>query len=407
MPTYGKQRQRELGAPEVNEAAIIETMTRLQARAERAEAELARFRHAQEQTPWYAHGDPDSCPYRYLIDQLDASVLFIDADLIVRHANHYAADLMGVDAAELEGVSARELLVRVSPPGAEHSATVEQFLADPFARSTDEIDVLRPDGSEARFSVTRRPVLDSDGTVLGVIAIGTDVSERRQAELRVARYQQSLKSLGSEVALAEERKRRAIADRIHDEISQNLACAKLRVGSLTTCLDLDSCRDGISLINELLDAAIAGSRTLAFELSPPLLHELGFIEAVEWLAEQFEQRHDVDIAFTDDGRDKPLAQDVSVTLFRAVNELLTNVVTHADADHAHVSVSRANGNVLVCVTDNGRGFCPVKGLQDQKSYGLFNINERLDYVGGTMLIESNKLTGTSVTLTAPVETASP
>ncbi len=411
MRAFVERRPRGLGPSDVTNEDMIAEMERLQARAERSEAELARVRHAQEHTPWYAHGDPDgepdSCPYHYLIDKLDASVLFVDADLIVHHANRYLADFMGTDPSELEGLPARELLARVLAPGPEHDAIIEQFLAAPFAQRTDEIDVLRADGREACFSVTRRPVLDSDGEVLGVIAIGTDVSRRRETERRLARYQQSLRSLGSEVALSEERQRRAIATRIHDDISQNLAYAKLRVGSLTTCPDGESCRDNISEINDLLDAAIAGSRALAFELSPPLLHELGLTEAIGWLTEQFGERHDLNLEFTDDGRDKPLAEDVSVTLFRAVNELLTNVVRHAHAHHATVSVSRADGHVLVRVSDDGQGFSPANALEGHSSYGLFNISERLDYVGGAMLIESNELTGTRVTLTVPVETARP
>ncbi|MGI5819731.1 MAG: PAS domain-containing sensor histidine kinase [Armatimonadota bacterium] len=362
----------------------------------------------QESSPWFAPGTGQSdsaCPYRDLIDNLDALVLFVDRHGMICHANRYVAEFLQSDRERLQGMPVGELLDEIIAPGPDHDQTMARLLTEPVERRVDEVDVLRPDGSEGCVSLIRRPVHDPEGELLGVVAVGLDITARREAERQRVSYQEALRSLTAELALTEERQRRSIATRIHEEISQNLAYAKLRVGSLNGCAEGHDCQSSISEINELLDGAIAGTRALAFELSPPLLHELGFSEAVEWLTEQFEDRHNISCEFCDDGRDKPLPGDVAVTLFRAVAELLRNVAEHAEAERARVSVTRSDGQVHVCVSDDGHGFDVREALKHHdlgNGFGLFNIRERMDYLGGKMQVASDALTGTSVTLTAPI-----
>jgi len=380
---------------------------RLRARARRAEAALEQVHQEQENSPWFVRGtgpaDPE-CPYHGLIDNLDALVVFIDADEIIRHANSYTAEYLGMQRSDIEGRSVRDLLHTIVAPGPGHDRTVDDLLADPTAQRTDEVDVIRPDGTVGCVSWARRPVRDPDGTLLGVVAVGTDITARRDAQRQDAVYQEALRSLTSELALAEERQRRTIATRIHEEISQNLAYAKLRVGSLSGCTDANGCEKTIEELNDLLDSAIAGTRALAFELSPPMLHELGFSEAIEWLAEQFEETHDITCHFSDDRESRDLPPEVSVTLFRAVAELLDNIAEHAGAASASIEIDAENGTVEVRVADDGRGFDPTEVLQRaccNHGFGLFNIRERLRHLGGRMSIESTPLTGTEVTLVAP------
>jgi signal transduction histidine kinase len=192
--------------------------------------------------------------------------------------------------------------------------------------------------------------------------------------------------------------------RIHEEIGQNLAYAKLRIGELAN--GGEDCGDAVEELRGLLDQAIAGTRALTFELSPPMLHELGFSEAVEWLTEQFTERHGIECCFSDGARDRSLPNDVSVTLFRAVAELLHNVAQHADASSVRVSVNTNNGDIQVRVCDDGRGFNAKEAMQyrqPEDGFGLFSIDERVDYLGGSMEVRSDSLTGTCVILTAPTD----
>ena len=163
----------------------------------------------------------------------------------------------------------------------------------------------------------------------------------------------------------------------------------------------------IKTLYELIEQSIEYTRTLTFELSPPVLYTFGFESAVEWLTEQFEARHEIQVFFNDDGQAKHLAHDVRVVLFQAVRELLHNIVKHAKATGVTVSVSRKNGTIHVSVEDNGVGFSDSKvssGVSKGGGFGLFNVRERLDYIGGSLQIESVSPHGARVIITAPVQT---
>jgi PAS domain S-box-containing protein len=411
MHICSRRRRSGSGAWAVKKEEMAAEMARLRARAERAEAALQRVHDEQARAPWSDAGVPTSdpnCPYRSLIDNLDALILFIDRHATICYANGYAAEFVGLERDDLQQMPVRDLLDRTVVAGPEHDETIEALLVEPEMPRVDEVDMLRPDGTEACISWATRPVRDAEGDLLGVVAIGTDISARREMERQRAKYQESLRSMASELVLAEEQQRRSIATRIHEEISQDLAYAKLRVCALNGAVEDDGCSEQINEINDLLDDAIAGTRALAFELSPPLLHELGFSEAVEWLAEQFEDRHEIDCEVAG-GSSASLPHAVGLTLFRAVGELLSNIVEHSGANEARITIEQSNGSVVVRVTDDGRGFDADEPLEQRevgKGFGLFTIRERLDYLGGDMSIRSGPLVGTEVTLTAPTNGSS-
>jgi signal transduction histidine kinase len=210
-----------------------------------------------------------------------------------------------------------------------------------------------------------------------------------------------LRSLASELSLAEERQRREIATGLHDHLGQLLAMSKMKLGAMRK--NTTSTPDDISTLYQLIEQSIEYTRTLTFELSPPVLYTFGLEAAVEWLTEQFEGRHNIQVFFNDDGQSKPLANDVRVVLFQAVRELLFNVAKHAKAEHVTVSLSRGASGISVYVEDDGVGFNPsnVSGGKGG-GFGLFNIRERLDYVGGALEIESVIPHGTRIIITAPL-----
>lgn len=142
---------------------------------------------------------------------------------------------------------------------------------------------------------------------------------------------------------------------------------------------------------------------MTFELSPPVLYELGLEAALEWLAEQFQKRHRIPCELKDDGRAKPLGDDVRAMLFRAANELLLNVAKHAHAHAARVSVRRLAQEVRVTVEDDGVGFDTSEARARSRGFGLFNIRERLEQIGGHVEIKSGPGRGTRVTIAAPLE----
>jgi signal transduction histidine kinase len=158
-------------------------------------------------------------------------------------------------------------------------------------------------------------------------------------------------------------------------------------------------------IRRLIEESIRYTRSLVFELSPPILYELGFEPAMEWLAEHMEKQYGLVVHVEDDEQPKPLDNEARVLLFRAVRELLFNVLKHAQASCATVRMLRDGDHLQVIVEDNGVGFAPDKlGTLSGKmeGFGLFSIRERLNYSGGRMEIESSAGEPTRVILNLPL-----
>ena len=233
----------------------------------------------------------------------------------------------------------------------------------------------------------------------------SEINERKKAERKLLIYQKQLRSLASELSLAEERLRRRIATDIHDHVGQNLAISKIKVESLAQSAPSPETARALDEIRDLIAQTIESTRSLTFELSPPVLYDLGFEAAVEWLVRQTRRQYGLSTEFEDDGQTKSLDNNVRVLLFQAVREVLLNVVKHARAGNVMVSIRKVGNEIRVSVEDDGVGFDVSKALsQDYKTsgFGLFSIRERLDHIGGYVDINSEFDRGTQVTLVAPI-----
>jgi signal transduction histidine kinase len=226
--------------------------------------------------------------------------------------------------------------------------------------------------------------------------------EQRTIELQA--YQRKLRSLASELTLAEQRERRRIAVDLHDHIAHLLVMCKLKLSPLGQHVAGADAK-AIEQIKDALDEAISYTRTLIFRLSPPVLYELGLEAAVEWLSTQFQSRHDLAVEVRDDKQPKPLGEDMRTALFQSIRELLFNVVKHAGCKRAVVSLARTDNNILITVQDQGAGFDPAPSFEERPAagLGLFSVRERIDLLGGSMEVASASGHGTRITITAPLD----
>lgn len=262
---------------------------------------------------------------------------------------------------------------------------------------------------DAKLSAAR--VTARDANTRANAAVSDALDFRKRANQQEAKYRSELRSLASELGLAEERERRRIAVEIHDNISQALAMAKMRLEvacrkSREHPVSKDLC-DLADIVGDVLEQ----TRSLTFELSPPVLYELGFEPAIEWLAERAHKQYHLPVAVDLPREPVGLPQDTAVMLFQAARELLVNVVKHARARQVIVRLRRAEGNVHLTVEDDGRGFVapPPTGTDGDHplgGFGLFSIRARLEHLGGGLHVESQAERGSRVTLTVPL-TAQP
>ena len=226
----------------------------------------------------------------------------------------------------------------------------------------------------------------------------------RTAELRETNA--SLRRLASELSLAEARERRIIAEDIHDHIGQALAFIKMNLGQFRGNAIFCGFEDKIDEIATLLDQTIQYTRNLTFEISPPTLYELGLEAAIDGLAERFRKKHGLAVRAEAGPEIGPLGSDVVVLLYKSIQELLTNVMKHARASRSAVRVKREGEFIRVEVEDDGCGFDAgaLESCGASDHFGLFNIRQRIQYLGGVMEIRSAPGRGTTVVLLTPCRT---
>jgi two-component system, NarL family, sensor kinase len=256
----------------------------------------------------------------------------------------------------------------------------------------------RPEGDEGPFLHEERSLLNAVSQRLGGLI------EREQAREQLVRYQENLRSLAAQLAVGEQQERRRIAELLHDRVGQTLALMSLKLAqarSLAPHPELDAI---LADAQEIAGRLTAETRSLTFELCPPILYELGFTHAVDWLAEQFEEQCGLDVELVVEGDFDPESEQLRTTLFQAVRELLTNVVKHAEARRATIRLAERGPSLLVSVEDDGLGIESADlatRMSPHDGFGLFNIRERLMYLGGALRAERRPGGGTLVTLEAP------
>jgi signal transduction histidine kinase len=232
-------------------------------------------------------------------------------------------------------------------------------------------------------------------------------AERKRAEIRHLKYQAQLQSLASELSLIEEREKHRIAAELHDRISQSLVVSKIKLESLTKSVSSRELGKTLNEICSTLNHTIEDARSLIYQLSSPVLYELGLEAAIaDCLSEEIEKRHGIKTEIEDDKQIKPLDKDIRVLLYRDVKELLCNVVKHSRANKVKISICRIGDQVCISVKDNGVGFNVAKTTLravSEGAFGLFSIRERLEQLGGQLKVESELGRGCKVTMMAPLK----
>ncbi|MFC1782984.1 sensor histidine kinase, partial [Planctomycetota bacterium] len=234
------------------------------------------------------------------------------------------------------------------------------------------------------------------------------LSERyTESQEQISDYEAELRSLASELSLAEEREKHRIAVELHDHFGQELALFRLRLDDMKNASLSADLTEQLDRLSARLKQTIKSLRSLTFDLSSSTLFELGFEKAVtEWLSERIEQEQGIATEFSSEGQWESLDENISVILFQTVRELLVNVVKHARASLVKVSIMNNGEEIRVVVQDNGVGFNPnEEGVKTKTSggLGLFSIRERMGYLGGKIEFESQRNQGSRISLILPLK----
>jgi PAS domain S-box-containing protein len=273
--------------------------------------------------------------------------------------------------------------------------------------SSVEASFVGKDGTATPFFFTgKRIVLDQRPCLIGV---GIDITERKQADQQILQSREQLRALTAHLQDIREEERTRIAREVHDVLGQLLTALKIDIRMFAKKLSDYETAEGrlnltkrINTMQELTDEVIKTVQQISSELRPGVLDSLGLVAAVEWQARDFEKRTDIACLCDLPASAIEISPEQATALFRIFQEILTNVARHAAATQVNIKLCCNNDEVVLLVSDNGRGITQEQ-LTDAASLGLLGMQERARLLGGALSVTAEPGVGTEVEARLPIE----
>jgi PAS domain S-box-containing protein len=286
-----------------------------------------------------------------------------------------------------------------------HAAAIARALdGEPF---DVEYRVIRPNG-EVRFVHSQGSAIqDSSGRTRRTFGAVQDVTDIKRAEEKLKATSEQLRALSARLHSAREEEGSRIAREIHDEVGATLTSLRWELEGMKKTLSEPEMIVPAELNAKwatmfgLIDTTVNIVRGIASDLRPVVLDVLGLEEAIEWQAQQFQDRTGITVAFQPAGDEIELRPDQSIAVFRIFQEALTNILRHASATRVDVTMSGEDEVFVLTVKDNGRGITEDE-KHGQSSIGLLGMRERAHLLGGEIHIAGKEGVGTTVTVRLPI-----
>ncbi len=342
--------------------------------------------------------------YRSIVETTQEWIWEINTEGVHVFSNSAIENILGYRVDEIIGKSSLSFM------HPDDRKTIEAILPDLIEKKQSWKDwVIRwqhKDGQYRYLESHAVALVDPQTNQLkGYIGVDRDITDRREADLKLLENQEKLRSLASELSLTEEKSRRRIATALHDQLGALLAISSMKLSELSHNVS-DQHQIIVQDVIDTIEKSIHFSRELMLDLSPPELYEFGLEAAIERLLENTEKKHGIQCQLLDDALDKPLSEETRITLYQSVQEVLINTIKHAQASSIQINIQKINDLIQINIKDDGIGFDinKLQSMDRKKSgFGLFNIRERLKYLGGNLKIESTLKKGTTITLNAHLD----
>ncbi|MFQ5526884.1 MAG: ATP-binding protein [Thermoanaerobaculia bacterium] len=340
------------------------------------------------------------------------AVLVTDSEGVLVETGGALQEVFGHEPDVLDGRPIEDLLIpphpKKSPPGSHRELTAVARFPYPVR----DLEVSARHASGELFAATINVVEAAEAEPEHFVVCVRDVSRLERAEKLRYRIQKELdehkaelRTLALKLPLDVESERKRIARGLHDQIGNSLTLARMRLGELRQGETGSDKLAALEEVERLTADAMQEIRSLTFELSSPVLYELGLEAALKSLGKRLARQHDIEFAFSTDEYSKPLSENRQVILYRIIEELLFNIVKHAWASRAGITVERANDRLRITVEDDGVGFeSPDDKLPGPDGgFGLFGVRQRLEHIDGDLAIEAAFPSGTRMIVTAPLD----
>jgi len=287
------------------------------------------------------------------------------------------------------------------PDHEEYDRVGRQFYSEIEQKGIGQVETrwVTKDGTEIHCYLQGCP-LDPSDISKGVIVGAMDITGRKQAEDLVRNLSQLLMK-------AQESERKRISRDLHDHVAQELSAVKI---GFETLFDHQPAippeiRRRVSEMSRTLQESIKAVRDVSYDLRPPALDEMGLVETLVQYCNDFSESNGINVDFHSAGmKNLKLDFDTEINLYRLVQEGLTNIKKHADADHVTIRLVVAYPNIILRIEDNGKGFNVQKRMgtiTKEKRMGIRSMEQRAKLLHGEMEIQSRPMQGTKISITLP------
>jgi signal transduction histidine kinase len=235
-----------------------------------------------------------------------------------------------------------------------------------------------------------------------------EIQERKKAEEELRESENRLRLLSSQILMAQETERRRISRELHDELGQSLTVMKLRLSYIQKELAKNQVviREECEKTLQYLNQVIENVRRLSLDLSPSILEDLGLTAALRWFINNFIKNNDIQVTFDILEVDHLFSRDAQISIYRILQEALTNIGKHAQAKNIKVVIKKYEDRGFFRVEDNGQGFDPMKAAMkdaSERGWGLETMKERARMLGGSLDLWTQEGEGTKISFHIPLE----
>jgi PAS domain S-box-containing protein len=335
---------------------------------------------------------------RLITNNVPAFLSYVDPDGCYRFVNKVYEELFGLPQNKIIGKHLRQVL------GEDTYKKIKGYVNVALSGKRVDFEEELPYkyGGTRWMSESYIPEIDDEGNVAGFFALVSDITKRKKTEEELRKSHEQLRNLAAHLESIREQERTLIAREMHDELGQSLTALKMDLSWLGSRISKEqkSLLEKTKSMTKLVDKTFQSVKRISTELRPGLLDDIGLPAAIEWQAEEFENRTGIKCVVSVVPEDMILDSDCSTAIFRIFQETLTNIARHAHATRAGVRLIKRPSRIELQVKDNGKGITEEQ-IGNPKSFGLIGIQERTSFLGGVVKIRGVQGKGTTVIAKVP------
>lgn len=336
--------------------------------------------------------------FRQLADSAPIGILLTDADSACTYAN-----ASWLQTSDFSFEQARDLgwWDAIHPDDRDRVADAWEGLSR-GARFDLEFRYQRASGETRWVHARASEIRDDDGATLGFISAEVDITEQLQQRSAIDRFHTRVRSLAHRLEHLREQERRELAEMLQGGLRQDMTTLKLEIETLRNLVPADQrAAAALSRLLELADGCVRRLRHVAFELQPPGIEDLGFVNAVKRYADERTGQSGLKIRFSVTGLMPELGNRRLTILYRTFQEALNNTIRHAQAKQVEVSISVHERSLRLRVSDDGIGL-REEDRNKSGAFGLFAASERLAQIGGALRVFGVAGQGTTLEVSVPL-----